>query len=257
MKDLKKLQRIMTKLENRLPLSPAEEAEFEKLREKFGIKDGAVMKKTALAELLGVDRDTIADWVAEGMPTEAGGGFDPVKVLEWHGVALGVKSEDMDDGEEAPAGNVNPKVYWETSYRKFKSLLAKIEYHKARGKLIERDQVEEMLVGRIIEFKKALLGRGRRLSLRLANKDASEVNRILDEDAVNILSNYSRPGFMAEHEVEGDVEVPEVLPAVKKKRSAPKKKGKTSARTTKKKSSPRVLGKGTGSGSTSETPAGQ
>ena len=67
-----------------------------------------------------------------------------------------------------------------------------MEYEARSGQLIERDKVEGFFEDRIVEFKQGLLGRGRRLSLKLAGKTAQECQAILNEDALYILGVYSR-----------------------------------------------------------------
>lgn len=79
--------------------------------------------------------------------------------------------------------------------RKKSEALAKLYETKAAqkaGELIELATVEGLLVDRIVEFKKAHLSQGRRLSLRLANKTARECQKVLDVDNRSILAAYAR-----------------------------------------------------------------
>lgn len=185
----KNAQIILKKLEVGESLTSQETKIFEKLKHVFGILDNGTIKTiSALAEILGVSRVTVYKWKAEGMPIEEGGGYDPEKILKWRGS----KSRSKEDEPEDSEGEVSEKVRWEVCFRKFRAKLAETAYKKEIGELISRREAEALLVDRAVEFKKVLLGRGRRLSLRLAHKNAQECQRILDEDSLSILKAYSR-----------------------------------------------------------------
>ncbi|HUV59159.1 MAG TPA: hypothetical protein VMW09_03500 [Desulfatiglandales bacterium] len=180
-------QAILKKLESGTQLTSQEDKEFEKLKAEYGLdSNGTVKSIKALAETLGVSRPTIYAWKKEGMPVEPDGTYDPGKIAAWRGNKS--QAEKTPESEE----EVSEKVKWETHFRKFRAKLAETAYRKEIGELIPRGEVETLLVDRAVEFKKALLGRGRRLSLRLAHKDAQECQRILSEDSLMILDTYSR-----------------------------------------------------------------
>ena len=174
-------------------MSKKEQGAFDDLRKRHNIRDdGTVATQEDLAELLGKTRQTIIRWKKDGMPIEDGGGYDPVRVIEWRGSDIFGDDEESDDN----------KAFWDIEYRKFKARLAELEYNKAVAKVIDRAAVEQLLVERATELKKSLMSRSRRLSLRLANKEAEQVQAVLDEDTLEILQAYSRPNGLVKPEEE-------------------------------------------------------
>ncbi|MFZ7127716.1 MAG: hypothetical protein ACOWWM_16280 [Desulfobacterales bacterium] len=147
---------------------------------------GTVNSVAGLARILGVVRGTIYNWQKEpGFPIEPDGSFDPEQVMAWrHGDRAGHIVE---------TGEVNEKTKWDIEFRRWRAKLSEVAYQRETGELIPRDQVESLLTDRATEFKKALLGRARRLSLRIAGKDAKECQRLLEVDSLQILEIYSRP----------------------------------------------------------------
>lgn len=185
MKDFNQYQEIVKKLESGNELQPEEVETFEKLKADFGITPaGTVRTMEIAAGIIGVTRRTLCNWKKEpDFPIELDGTYDPEKIAVWRGLGVNGKAE----GEI-----ISEKLKWEIHFRKFRAKLSEVSYKKERGELISRAEVETLLVDRAVEFKKALLSRGRRLSLRLAHKDSQECQRILDEDSLQTLETYSR-----------------------------------------------------------------
>jgi len=193
--DLQAQKELYRKISAKKRLSKKEQDELDKLRRLYGIgDDGTVPTQEALAELLGVTRHTIIRWKKDGMPIEPGGGYDPVRVLEWNADLF----DRQDDGE-----GVNEKVKWDVAYRKFRAKLAELQYDREAGKLIDLGMVKDLLINRAVEIKKSLQSRGRRLSPRLANKTSEEIAAMLDEDTEEILRVYSRPNDLVKEGNDG------------------------------------------------------
>ncbi len=166
-------------------LGKKEQDQLEGLRAQYGISaEGTVQTQEALAELLGVTRQSIIRWKKDGMPVEVDGSYDPIKVLAW-------KSDLFDDDDDGPEGS--EKTKWDTNWRKFRALLAEEQYKKEIGLSIDRAEVEQLLVTRVVELKQSLLGMSRSLSPRLAHKDAEVIQAIIDEYVLELLRVYSRP----------------------------------------------------------------
>jgi hypothetical protein len=134
--------------------------------------------------LLGLRRCKGVPHRGQGFPVEPDGTYDPEKIATWRG--LGIESHGETNG------SISDKLHWDIQFRKFRAKLSEVSYKKEKGELISRAELETLLVDRAVEFKKALLSRGRRLSLRLAHKDSQECQKILDEDGLRILETYSR-----------------------------------------------------------------
>ena len=190
MNPLQKIQTITTKIEAGASLSKEETKAFEKLKGDYGLNENGTVKTIkALAEILGVSRPTIYKMKSEGMRIEPDGTYDPERIMEWRGAKTAAQVKADQTGGN---GDVSEKVQWETEFRKWRAKLGEVAYRKEIGELIPKADVEALLVDRATEFKKALLGRGRRLSLRLAHKDAQQCQSLLDADSLQILETYSR-----------------------------------------------------------------
>ncbi len=187
---LRGLQPIAKKISQGVKLSAEESEAFERLKAEHGLtEEGTIKTVTALSKVLKVSRKTVYQWKKQpGFPVEPDGTYDPERIMAWRGA-------EVENQMELPGPQiaVSEKVWWEKEFRKFRALLAEVSYHKEKGELIPRAEVEALLVDRAVEFKKALLGRGRRLSLRLSHKDSKECQKILDADSLQILETYSRP----------------------------------------------------------------
>lgn len=187
------LQIILRKIETGMKLTTQEADSFENLKDEYGLNDsGNVKSIAALAGILNISRQTAYTWKKEGMPVDPDGSYDPEKIIEWRGGKTQIQQELFQTGGTGGNGEISEKVKWEIHFRKFRAKLAETAYQKEKGELISRGEVENLLVDRAVEFKKALMGRARRLSLRLAYKGAPECQGILEEDSLSILESYSR-----------------------------------------------------------------
>ncbi len=184
---------LLNKIKTGEKLTPKETREFENLKDEYGVNISNTVKSLeALAKIIGVSRQTLHTWKKEpGFPIEPDGSYSPEKIAAWKKLGSGTKNKDSSD-------TISDKVKWDIYFRKFRAKLAKVAYLKEKGELIPRAEVEELLVSRAVEFKKAIISRGRILSLRLANKDAVAIQGILDEDSLEILKSYSRPNNLIE-----------------------------------------------------------
>ena len=190
MQDLNDLELILLKVNAGKPLSSNEQNRLDELKKLYQLNDNGQIKNiSALARILNKSRKTIYVWKKEGMPIEADGCFDPVKINQWRG---GDKRQVKPASISAGDNDVSAKVFWDTEFRKFRSKLAEIEFLQKKGELISRIEADQRLVDRAVEFRKALLEQARRLSLRLANKDAPAIQKILETDSIEILKFYSR-----------------------------------------------------------------
>jgi len=196
--DLHQHNTLLEKISKGSRLGSKEQELLSALREKYGLsEDGTVKTQEHLAECLGVTRRTIANWKKEGMPIEADGSYDPVRIALWNSAIF-----DDDD-----TGIISEKSHWDVEFRKFRALLAKAQYERETGSLISLDAVKELLTNRAVELKKSLLSLARRTALKLADKPLDEVQRILEEEVLEILRSYSRPSPLVDpkkEEVEND-----------------------------------------------------
>jgi hypothetical protein len=83
---------------------------------------------------------------------------------------------------------------WDAEYRKFKALLAQIEYETQRGELLPREEVFAAWRNRYSHIKRHLLLWSKRLPGRLAGLDERAMGDALEEEVHFLLSLLSRPG---------------------------------------------------------------
>lgn len=89
---------------------------------------------------------------------------------------------------------------WDNEYRKFKALLAKIEYESVRKDLLPRDQVTAAWRNRYSHVKRHLLLWSKRLPGRLAGLDERAMGKAIDEEVYFLLGLLARPGKFTDAE---------------------------------------------------------
>lgn len=194
MNDLKRLQSLVNKLKCGGQFSQGDQDIFDKLREKYSLNsDGNVTTIGALALIMGKSRRTIHTWKKNAMPIELDGSYDVDRILEWRGEK---PAKQKNDQESAPNGDVpgeiDEKTLWDIEFRKFRAKIHEIDFLRKSGELIERASVDELLTERAAEFNRTLMGRARRLALKIAHKDAATCQKMLEDDSYMILEMYSR-----------------------------------------------------------------
>ena len=168
----------------KLQKSSLTKSELDELKqlERADLPAGVVASQEDVARTFGVTNRTIRNWIQQGMPVrENDDGYDLAEIYRW-------KIEK--DGES----ETNPKHHWETHYRQYKALKAEIDYRKALGELITKEEVDQGRVQRILTVKKALLGLPARLAPQVVNleiKKAEEIIRIRIEEIIN---DFARGG---------------------------------------------------------------
>lgn len=206
--DLSQSAELFRKIEAGKRLNASETKAFDALKEKYGLStEGTVKRQQDLADLLGVTRQTIIRWKSEDMPVEPDGSYDPVKVASWRDLVHPDQSQSSPDPDKEAISEDGKK--WDSDYRKWKAKLAEVAYQKAIGELIPRADVEQLLTDRAVEFRRALLERSRRLSLRLAGMTAAEIQAALQADAIDMLRAYTRPhqlGQASAAAIQADIE---------------------------------------------------
>ena len=196
------LKNILEKIRNgesltahELKLMDEYEARF--AAEKAGRGRRIVGSVREVAEYLGKSARTVNYYKAQGMPVNPDGTYDLDAIDEWveerKGKGVGQPhGKPAAGGQEASDGVTGDRNYWEAFYREFRGRREKLIYEQLKGKLIEKQSVNELLETRAFELKRALLDRDRRLAGLLAHKDEKECARILHEDSLNMLEIYSR-----------------------------------------------------------------
>lgn len=88
---------------------------------------------------------------------------------------------------------------------KFAAMTAKMEYEKAIGKLVEREEVVAIVADVIIGFRQAMENRNHSTAPRLVGKDQDAVRAILKEEDRHFLQEMER-GFAKQLEALGETD---------------------------------------------------
>jgi hypothetical protein len=83
---------------------------------------------------------------------------------------------------------------WEKEYRRYKALLAELEYEQQRSRLLPREDVTRAWCNRYTHVKRHLLLWSKRLPGRLVGLDERQMGQALEEEVVFLLSLMGRPG---------------------------------------------------------------
>ena len=169
----------------KLQKSSLKKSELDELKEleHADLPAGVVVSQQDVAKTFGVSVRTIWNWIKEGMPTRKEGGYDLEEIYRWK---LEKDGEAGDEGKQ--------KHHWETHYRQYKALLAEIDYRKALGELVTREEVEEGRVQRILTVKKALLGLPARLAPQVVNLEIKKAEEIIKIRIEEIINDFARGG---------------------------------------------------------------
>lgn len=169
----------------KLQKSSLTKSELEELKqlEHTELPAGVVESQKDVAKTFGVSVRTIRNWTKHGMPVRKEGGYDLSEIYRWK------LDKDGEGGEEG-----KQKHHWETHYRQYKALLAEIDYRKALGELVTREEVEEGRVQRILTVKKALLGLPDRLAPQVVNLEVDKAKEIIKIRIEEIINDFARGG---------------------------------------------------------------
>lgn len=200
--EIKALHSVIEKIYQNVRLTASEKKEFEEFKQKWGLSpEGTIRTQEALAECIDVARQTIVRWKKEGMPVEADGTYDPIRIMKWRDMMYPPNEKKTLTSPEASEEN------WEIEFRKYRAKLAELSYRQKLGELILKADVETLLVDRAIEFRRALLDMGRRLSLNLAHKDSQNIQMIIEAETTNILNAYSRENDLGKTDTISEEEI--------------------------------------------------
>ena len=138
----------------------------------------------AIADFFGVVSKTICEWVKQGMPKEKYGSYDLKKCFDWWQENINATKEDT-----------NPKlVELRAEGQKIKNQREQIKLDAERGLLISREEVIDQWCKRIAVVRQSLLSLPVRLPPIVEGKTRQEIRAIVNDEAVRILEDYSRPG---------------------------------------------------------------
>jgi phage terminase Nu1 subunit (DNA packaging protein) len=138
-------------------------------------------------------------WRRQGMPCLSGGRFDLLQVQAWLDSRQGMPGPTPGGGHQADPRQPElreqrGKDFQDERLKKAKADLAEMEVRQRRGELVERGEVEQLFVARIMAVKQALLTLSRGLPPQLIHcREEREMEVIIARTARELLETFSRP----------------------------------------------------------------
>ncbi|MFA6636721.1 MAG: hypothetical protein WCV56_06435 [Candidatus Omnitrophota bacterium] len=169
---------LLEKVQQGKALSGAEMKDLRGFEEKTE-SSAASVSVTSLervAAAFDVSLRTVQRWVAQGMPQKEGGEYDLLSIQAWR-----LSRNDSDE----------PEQEWEVRYRKFKALLAEVQYKKVIGDLISKEEVEEGMIYEITTIKKQFLALPQRLAPQLEGLDVGARCALINDRLQEIIKEFA------------------------------------------------------------------
>jgi phage terminase Nu1 subunit (DNA packaging protein) len=163
------------------------------MTEKGKIVGSRVRGVKLIAEFFEVTPRTVRNWRGEGAPISRQGEADLAEVQRWldrrrGGVVAG------GDGRQRYLEPQQGKEYEEIRLKRAQADKIEQELRVRRGELIERSEVEQLLVARIMAVKQGLQGLARALPPQLIHCQAErEMEAIIARSVRDLLEDYARP----------------------------------------------------------------
>ena len=200
----KAYQDILKKIKEGRILTPSEVKSLNLLEEK--LQSGAVEKGEdptivnsleKVARHFGKSLRQVQRWAKEGMPGLSGGRYNLMQIEAWR---------KLKKGGRGPAAPVDPsrhgqpalivegdKDYWDMRAKKAQAEQREMDLRLRQGELVERKEVEQLFIARIMAVKQGLLSLSRGLPPQLIHcKEEREMEGIIARSARDLLSSFSR-----------------------------------------------------------------
>jgi hypothetical protein len=161
-------------------------------------EDSIVQGLEAVAQHFGKSTRQVRRWIAAGMPRLSGKRFDVLQIQDWLDRRQGLEAP----GARARGGDPRQwnlpeesgKDFWDKEAKKWQARHRELEFKKRQGELVERLEVEQLFVARIMAVKQALLTLSRALPPQLATCSSErEMEPIISRAVRDILSAFARP----------------------------------------------------------------
>jgi phage terminase Nu1 subunit (DNA packaging protein) len=135
----------------------------------------------------------VRNWRREGMPCLSGERFDLVQIEEWRARKKGGRGPAAPD-ERQGILRVEDKDFWDKEGKRYQAELRKLEYRQRLGELVERQEVEQLFIARILAVKQGLLNLSRGLPPQLIHcQEEREMEVIITQKIRELLDEFSRP----------------------------------------------------------------
>lgn len=168
---------LMEKVQRGSALTAGELAELKKFEGKTDLSVTSVSSLERVASAFDVSLRTVQRWVAQGMPQKEGGEYDLLAIQAWR-----LSKADQNPGDTEG---------WELTYRKYKALLAEIEYQKRIGDLIPKAEVVAGMIDRITAVKMQFLALPQRIAPQLEGLDVNQREELLRDRLEEIIQEFA------------------------------------------------------------------
>ena len=162
--------------------------------------DSIVKGLKVVAAYFGKSLRQVQRWAREpNFPRLSGRRFDLHQVQAWLDAKQGIPPATRSPSHQAdPRQPVLPeeqgKDFWDKQGKKFQAQMRELELRQRRGELVERKEVEQLFVARIIACKAGLLSLSRALPPQLAIcQSEREMEPIIARAVRDLLLVFSRP----------------------------------------------------------------
>ena len=167
---------LLEKVQQGKSLSSSELAELKRFEGKTDLSATSVTSLEQVSAAFDVSLRTVQRWVAQGMPRKENGEYSLLEIQAWRLART--------DSDEPGAG-------WEQKYRKFKALLAEIEYKKRIGELLPKDEVEAGMIYQITTVKMQFLSLPQRLAPQLEGLDVASRYALIKDRIEEIIKEFA------------------------------------------------------------------
>lgn len=152
----------------------------------------------SLAQHFGKSERQVRRWVKQGCPVLSGLRFDVLQVQAWldakAGIAPAPRTRTPIDPRQLDLAPQRGKDYEDARMKKARADLLELELRKRRGELIEKIEVEQLFVERILAVKQGLLAFARSLPPQLIHcASEREMEEVISREVRALLEAYSRP----------------------------------------------------------------
>lgn len=141
---------------------------------------GTVRTQAEVAKALRVATRTVEYWVRDGMPQTPEGNYDLIEIQAWRAIK---NQKKTDKGES--------KEHWDKKLKEYKAKFAKLEYQKACGEVIIRDEVEKGQVARILAIKRALLALPKVVAPVVGGMEPREIQVYMTERIKELIKQFA------------------------------------------------------------------
>jgi phage terminase Nu1 subunit (DNA packaging protein) len=140
---------------------------------------------------LGVSRQSLSKWKAEGCPSEGYGKWDIDAVVKWRKRNKS-SAQQGDDPPEETKGLQQQKLEADIAYRRAKAEREKLLLAELRGEFLRKEEVYQEWALRITEITSGLEKLVRSLAPRLVDRTEREIRGILEDEFRVLRDHYAR-----------------------------------------------------------------